>query len=50
MNKQELLDQIKADIITDNMPRFLKIDDNPEYDKMNSQQQRDYELSLKDWD
>jgi len=38
------------DIITDNMPGFLKIDDNPEYTKMNNQQWRDYMLSLKDWD
>jgi hypothetical protein len=46
---QWFFDKLK-DIVTDNMPRFLKVDENPEYLKMDNQQMRDFMMKFKTWD
>ncbi len=46
---QWFFDNLK-EFISDNMPKCILIDENPEYAKMNNQQWREYMLSLKDWD
>ena len=38
------------DTITDNIPQWMKVDENPEWQKMKHIQKRDFMLSLKDWD
>ncbi len=38
------------EFIGDNMPGFLKFDENPEWVRKYSSQRRDFMLSLKDWD
>ena len=38
------------DKLTDNIPQWLKVDENPEWQKMNNAQRRNYMNSYKDWD
>lgn len=46
---QWFFDKLK-EFITDNMPGFLKIDENPAYTKMNNVELRNWFNSLKDWE
>ena len=46
---QWFFDKLK-ETITDNMPEFLKINENPEWTKQNNQQRRDFIMKFKTWD
>lgn len=35
--------------IEDNIPRFIKVDDNPKWLKMSNAQRREFMLTFKDW-
>lgn len=46
---QWFFDSLK-ELITDNMPKCILIDENPEYRKMNNKQMREFMLKFKTWD
>jgi hypothetical protein len=43
-----IIDKID-DLVQDNMPSFLMVDENPEWYNMSSYQRKEFMLKLKDW-